>query len=104
MAWLARFASFEYLCYNKHMWAMLWIYGRYKYLMLSMRLITSESDVYRRQNLTYKDGPRDEWVNQIIISRHGPATDIPNNISNRGEGVITVCLNAERDCNSFESV
>ena len=27
-------------------------------------LYTSESDVYRRQNLTYKDGPRAERVNK----------------------------------------
>ena len=27
------------------------------------RLYTSESDVHRRQILTYKDGPRDERVN-----------------------------------------
>ena len=32
------------------------------------RLYTSESDVYRRQNLTYKDGPRAERVSQLTLS------------------------------------
>ena len=32
------------------------------------RLYTSESDVYRRQSLTYKDGPRAESVNNYILS------------------------------------
>ena len=32
------------------------------------RLYTSESAVYRRQILTYKDGPRAERVNAQIIS------------------------------------
>ena len=44
---------------------MLWYYGHYKYFTLSVRgrLYTSEFDVYRRQILTYKDGPGAERVN-----------------------------------------
>ena len=29
------------------------------------RFYTSESDVYRRKIVTYKDGPRTEWVNPV---------------------------------------
>ena len=36
---------------------MLWVYGHYKYFTLSMRE-PSESDVYRRQNVTSKVDPR----------------------------------------------
>ena len=34
---------------------------------LGDRLYTSESDVYRRQILTYKDGPRTERVKILIL-------------------------------------
>ena len=47
---------------------MLWVYGHYKYfnsLYVFIRLYTSETDVYRRQILTYKDGPRTEGVKQF---------------------------------------
>ena len=40
---------------------MLWVYGHWKYLkkfQCGDCLYTSECDVYRRQILTYKDGPR----------------------------------------------
>ena len=40
---------------------MLLAYDHYKYFN-SFSLNTSESEVYRRQNLTYKDGPRTEKV------------------------------------------
>ena len=43
---------------------MVYVYGHYKYLTLSVRdrLWTSESDVYRRRILTFKVGPRAERV------------------------------------------
>ena len=44
---------------------MLWVYGHNKcfyFFQCGDRLHTSESDVYRRQILTYKDGPRTERV------------------------------------------
>ena len=41
---------------------MLWVYGRYKYLILSARESTL---VYRRQTLTSKDGSRTERVNDL---------------------------------------
>ena len=43
---------------------MLWVYDHYKYWFFQCgdRLYKSESDVYRRQILTYKDGPRTEKV------------------------------------------
>ena len=34
------------------------------------RLYTSESDAYRRQMLTYKDGPRTERVNEVASLDH----------------------------------
>ena len=43
----------------------LWVYGHYKYVNFFSRgdrLYTSESDVCKRQNLTYKDGFRGEKV------------------------------------------
>ena len=33
------------------------------FVLLSVRLYTSESDVHRRQILTYEDGPRAERIN-----------------------------------------
>ena len=51
---------------------MLWVYGHYNYLnSLSAGdiLYTPESEVYRRQILTYKDGPRAERVmNETSVS------------------------------------
>ena len=47
---------------------MLWGYGHNRYFnsfSAEDRLYTSESDVYRRQILTYKDGPRNERVKPI---------------------------------------
>ena len=46
-------ASFEYLCYG---------YAVYSFSVHRDRLYTSESDVYRRHIMTYKDGPRAERV------------------------------------------
>ena len=50
---------------------MLWVWGHYKCLFFQCgdRLYASESDVYRRQILTYKDGPRAERVlsNQLLL-------------------------------------
>ena len=43
---------------------MSWVYGHY-ILFISLFLWTSESDVYRRQILTSKDGPRAERVNPL---------------------------------------
>ena len=48
---------------------MLLAYGLYKYFQFFQRvdrLYTSESDVYRRQILTDKDGPRAKRVNPIL--------------------------------------
>ena len=48
---------------------MLLAYGLYKYFQFFQRvdrLYMSESDVYRRQILTDKDGPRAERVNPIL--------------------------------------
>ena len=44
---------------------MLWVYCHYKYLdtFSTGPFYTSASDVYRRQILSYKDGPRAERVN-----------------------------------------
>ena len=44
----------------------LWVYGHYKYFFFQCgdRPYTSESAVYRRQILTYEDGPRTERVNE----------------------------------------
>ena len=54
---------------------MLWGYGHYRCLILPVRdrFYTSESDVYRRQILTYKDGFSPESVEQISIKigNHG---------------------------------
>ena len=36
----------------------------FQFFQLGDRLHTSESDVYRRHTLTYKDGPRAEMTNQ----------------------------------------
>ena len=41
---------------------MLWVYGHYKFLVLSARGSTLESDVCRRQILTSKSDPRTERV------------------------------------------
>ena len=38
----------------------------FKLLRCGDRLYTSETDVYRRQNLTYKDGPLAERVSQVV--------------------------------------
>ena len=48
---------------------MLWVYGHYKYFNYSSGggLYTSESDVYRRQILTYKDDPRAERINNTKL-------------------------------------
>ena len=56
-------ASFEYVMDR-------YIYGQYKFYILLAggdRLQTSESDVFRRQILTYKDGPR---ADRVISQRH----------------------------------
>ena len=37
----------------------------FKFFQRGQRLYTSESDVYRRHILTYKDGPRAERVNRL---------------------------------------
>ena len=57
MAYLALSDSFEYLCGGST--------AIINICILSVRgqLYTSESDVCRRQILTYKDGPRTERVN-----------------------------------------
>ena len=47
---------FEYLCYRSKTTMRILI------LPVRDRLYTSESEVYRRQILTYKDGPRAERV------------------------------------------
>ena len=41
---------------------MLWVYGHYKYLILSVRGSFLYIIIYRRQILTYQDGPRAERV------------------------------------------
>ena len=53
-------ASFEYLCYGST--AIIDI------VILSDPLYTSESDVYRRYILTYKNGPRTERIKTIIMA------------------------------------
>ena len=56
-------ASFEYLY-------VMGLYGRQKicsFFQCGDRLYTSESDVYRRQILTYEDGPRAERVKRWDI-------------------------------------
>ena len=57
---LAPSASFEYLCYMST--------TSIKKILFQCgdRLYTSESDVYRRQILTYKDGTRTERANYDI--------------------------------------
>ena len=57
MSQLALFDSFEYICHLST--TIMNIY----FFQCGDRLYTSESDVYRRQILTYKDGPRTEGVN-----------------------------------------
>ena len=54
MFWFALSALFEYryLCYEPT--------AIIHYVIISVHLQTSEYDVYRRQILTYKDGPRAE--------------------------------------------
>ena len=47
---------------------MLWVYGQYKYFIsycTGTIFIHSESDVYRRQILMYKDGPRAVRAKQL---------------------------------------
>ena len=45
----------------------IWHPGSLKcFLLCGDRLYTSESDVYRRQILTYKDNPRTESVNENV--------------------------------------
>ena len=39
---------------------MFWVIWNILFFQFEDRLYTSESDVYRRQNLKYKDGPRAE--------------------------------------------
>ena len=59
---------------------MLWVYGHLiRYILILSeggRLYTSESDVYRRQILTYKYGPRAARVNpgrvSLILDQHYP--------------------------------
>ena len=51
MSHLSISASFEYLCY-----------GSTTVVTNNFTLTVRESDVYRRQTLTYKDGPRAERV------------------------------------------
>ena len=43
----------------------LWPLELFKFFQRGQRLYTSESDVYRRHILTYKDGPRAESVNRL---------------------------------------
>ena len=52
---------FEYICYRST------VIGNILIFLVRGRLYTSESDVYRRQILTYKDGPRTERVNLTIV-------------------------------------
>ena len=59
MSWLALSDSFKYLCYES---------TAIRNILLSQcrgRLYTSESDVYRRQILTYKDGPRAVKIQEV---------------------------------------
>ena len=50
---------------------MLWIYANFNSFSAGIVFYTSESDVYRRQILTYKDGPRaervEDWVEITMV-------------------------------------
>ena len=59
MSWLALSDSFEYICYGSTV-------IRNILHRCGDRLYRSESDVYRRQILTYKDGPHTKRVNQDL--------------------------------------
>ena len=61
MSQLAVSASFEYLCYGSTAIKNILI------LSVRNRLYTSESHVYKRQILTYKDGPRAERVKVKLL-------------------------------------
>ena len=61
MSWLALSASLKYLCYGSTAIRKILLFQR------EDRLYTSQSDVYRRQILTYKDGLRAERVNDDWI-------------------------------------
>ena len=59
---------------------MLWAYNLYIFFLFIQcgdRLYTSESDVYRRQILTYKDGPRAERFKLQYYKRFLAMLDIP---------------------------
>ena len=43
------------------------VYGRYHFFQRGDSLYTSESDVCRRQILTYKDGPGAERVEYTVL-------------------------------------
>ena len=59
MAQLALSESFKYICYGSAAIRNMLIFSARD------RLYTSGSDVYRRQILTYKDGPRTERVKPL---------------------------------------
>ena len=49
----------------------------FQFFQYGDRFYTSESDFYRRQILTYKDGPRTVWGKQIdILMGGGPGTAV----------------------------
>ena len=63
MSYLALSTSFEYLCYGSTA-----IINTINLFQCWDRFYKSESDIYRRQILTHKDGSRTERVSQIIQS------------------------------------
>ena len=66
---LALSASFEYLCYGSLSTANINVFNSSN---AGMVFYTSESDVYRRHILTYKDGPCAERVNGCHINPFKP--------------------------------
>ena len=69
---------------------MLWVYGHYKFLILSARFYTSESDICRRRILTSKDSPRSERVTSARRHIIDPGTQsiLWNAVTSLGENKV----------------
>ena len=78
MYYSALSASFEYLCYGSMA------------IIMHLFISVSTGTVFRRQNLTSKDGPRTESVNSVYIA----APRIPNISATQEYNILLVLFSA----------